>query len=89
MQNYSIICSKHCIRRYETKPDSSGLNSSSKTLIGASDTLRRVTSLELIKVRDQKGDLGTEFHSILARWRNYCSQQLSVHGVNYARQTEI
>jgi hypothetical protein len=40
-------------------------------------------------VKDEKGVLGTEFHSILARWRNYCCQQLSVHGVNYVKQTAI
>jgi hypothetical protein len=28
-------------------------------------------------------------HSILARWRNYFSQLLNVHGVNEARQAKI
>ena len=28
-------------------------------------------------------------HNILARWRNYFSQILNVHGVNDVRQTEI
>jgi len=28
-------------------------------------------------------------HSILARWRNHCSQLLNVHGVNVIRQREI
>ena len=28
-------------------------------------------------------------HSILAKWRNYFSQLLNVHGVNDVRQTEI
>ena len=28
-------------------------------------------------------------HSIIARWRNYFSQLLNVHGVNDVRQTEI
>jgi len=40
-------------------------------------------------VKDDKGDLVAESHSILARWRNYFSQILNVHGVNDARQTEI
>jgi hypothetical protein len=33
--------------------------------------------------------LVTDSHSILARWRNYFSQLLNVHGVDDVRQTEI
>jgi len=40
-------------------------------------------------VKDDKGDLVADFHSILARWRNYFSQILNVHGVNDVRQTKI
>jgi aminoglycoside N3'-acetyltransferase len=40
-------------------------------------------------VKDEKWDLVTDSHSILARWRNYFSQLLHVHGVDYVRQTEI
>jgi len=29
-------------------------------------------------VKDEKGDLDTDSHSILARWRNYFSQLLNV-----------
>jgi len=50
----------------------------SEACVGPSVTLRRVTSLELIK--DEKCDLFTDTHSILARWRNHVSQLLSVHG---------
>ena len=31
----------------------------------------------------------TDFHYILARWRNYFSQILNVDGVNVVRQTEM
>jgi hypothetical protein len=79
MQNYSFICSKRCIRRYETKPDYSGLNSSSKNVRDCNTCIRHY----------EKGDLGTDLHSILAGWRNHCYLQLSVHGVNYVRQAEI
>jgi len=54
--------------------------------MGASKTLRRVTILELIRVKNEKGELGADSHSILARWRNYFSQLLNVHGVNDVRQ---
>ena len=40
-------------------------------------------------VMNEKGDLVTDCHSILARWRNHFSQLLNVHGVNDIRQTEI
>jgi len=40
-------------------------------------------------VKDNKGDLVADSHSILARWRHYFSQLLKVHEVNDVRQTEI
>jgi len=61
----------------------------SETCTGASVTLRRVGSLELIIVKKEKGDLVTDCQSILAKWRNHFSQLFNVHGVNEVRQTEI
>jgi len=43
----------------------------------------------IIIVKDEKGDLVTDSHSILARWWKYFSQLLNVHGVNDVRQTKI
>jgi hypothetical protein len=40
-------------------------------------------------VRDEKGDVVTDCHSTLVRWRNHFSQLLIVHGVSDVRQTEI
>jgi hypothetical protein len=40
-------------------------------------------------VKDEKGDLIADSHSILVRWRNHFSQLLNVGGVNDVRQTEI
>jgi len=40
-------------------------------------------------VKDEKGDLVADSHSILARWRNHLSQLLNIHGVNDVRKTEI
>ena len=40
-------------------------------------------------VKDEKGDLVADSHSILASCRNHFSQLLNTHGVNDARQTEI
>jgi len=40
-------------------------------------------------VKDEKGDLVADFHSIVARWRNYFSQLFNVHGVKDIGQAEI
>jgi UDP:flavonoid glycosyltransferase YjiC (YdhE family) len=40
-------------------------------------------------VKDEQGDLVVDSHSMLARWRNYFSQILNVHGVKDVRQAEI
>jgi hypothetical protein len=40
-------------------------------------------------VKDEKGDLVVDSHSILARWRKHSSQLLNIHGVNDVRQTEV
>jgi len=40
-------------------------------------------------IKDEKGDLVADSHSILARWRKHFSQLWNVHGVNDVRQTEI
>jgi len=40
-------------------------------------------------VKDEKGDLFADSHSIVARWRNNFSQLLNVYGVNDGRQAEI
>jgi hypothetical protein len=40
-------------------------------------------------VKDEKGDLIADSHSIMARWRNYFSQILNVHGGIEVRQAEI
>jgi hypothetical protein len=39
--------------------------------------------------KDEKGDLVADCHSITARWRNYFSQVLNIHGVSDVRQAEI
>jgi len=40
-------------------------------------------------VKDEKGVLVTDSHSILTRWRNHLSQLFNVRGVNDVWQTEI
>ena len=40
-------------------------------------------------VKDEKGDLVADSHSIMTRWRNYFSQLLNVHGAKDVRQADI
>ena len=40
-------------------------------------------------VKDEKGDLVADSHSIVDRWRNYFSQLFDVHGVKDVGQAEI
>ena len=56
-----------------------------ETWLRAPITLRRVTRL----VKDEKGDLVTDSHTVFVRWRNQFSRLLNVHEVNDVRQTEV
>ena len=40
-------------------------------------------------VKDEKGDLVADLHSIVARWKKYFSQLFNVHGVKDVGQAEI
>ena len=42
-----------------------------------------------IIVKDEKGDLVADSHSIMTRWKNYFSQLLNVHGAKDVTQEEI
>jgi hypothetical protein len=45
--------------------------------------------LLISNVIKEEGDLVTDYHSVLARWRSHFSQLLNVNGVNAGSQTEI
>jgi hypothetical protein len=40
-------------------------------------------------VKDEKGDLVADSHSIMVSWKNFFSQVLNVHGVSDVRQADI
>ena len=40
-------------------------------------------------VKDEKGNMAADIHSILAKWRKHFCQILNVHGVIDGRQPEI
>jgi hypothetical protein len=50
--------------------------------------LQRGTDWVFTIVKNKKGALVTDSHSILGRWRNHFSQLLNVIGVSDVRQTE-
>jgi len=55
---------------------------------GISD-FRKCYQLRTNTVKDDKGDVVADCHSIVARWRKHFSQLLNAHGVNEVRQIEI
>jgi hypothetical protein len=78
--------------RLKAKVDELETNSKTKNirdLYTGINKFKKGYQLRTNKVRDEQGDLVTDSYSILARWRNYFSQLLIVHGVNDVRQTEI
>ena len=56
---------------------------------GASMTLRKGYQPRCNIVKDEKGDLVADPHSIVVRWRNYFSQLFNVHRVKDVGQAEI
>jgi hypothetical protein len=51
--------------------------------------LKKGYQLRTNAVKNEKGDLVTDCHNILARWMNHFSQLFNVHGVSDVRQTYI
>jgi len=58
-----------------------------RDLCGGINNFKRGYQRRTNKVKDEKGDLLTDSHSILARCRNHFSQLFNVHGINDVRQT--
>jgi hypothetical protein len=88
--------SRHCRNKkkayLKTKIDELETNSKIKNtrdLYGGINDFQKGYKPRTNIVKDDKGDLFADCHSILASWRNYFSQIFNVHGVNDVRQTEI
>jgi len=56
---------------------------------GCSTSREQPHCCRTITVKDEKGELVADPHSIMARWRNYFSQLLNLHEDNDVRQAEI
>jgi hypothetical protein len=72
----------------KAKVDELDTNSKIMTCRGISD-FKKGDQPRTDIVKDEKGVLVTDCHSILARWRDHFLQLFNVRGVNEVRQTEI
>jgi hypothetical protein len=57
--------------------------------IGASMTTRKEYQPRTNILKAEKGDLFTDSHCILFRWRNHFAHLLNIHGVIDVRQSDI
>jgi hypothetical protein len=77
-----IVCSEHKVSLDELETNS--------TIKNIRDLYRGMNDFKGYQprtniVKDEKGDLVTDCHSILVRWWNHFSQVLNVHGINDVR----
>jgi hypothetical protein len=64
-------------------------NKNIRDLYRGINELKRGYQPRINVVKDEKGDLVSDSHSIFARWKNHFSQLLNIHWVNDVRQTEV
>jgi hypothetical protein len=69
--------------------DTNSKNESITDLCRSINDFKKGYQLRTNIVKDEKGDLAADSHSVLAWWRNHFFPLLNVHGVNDVRQTEI
>jgi len=74
--------------KIEELETNSKVNSVSDLYRGINDFKKGYQPRAII-VKDEKGELFADPHSIMARWTNYFSQLLNVHEDNEVRQAEI
>jgi len=93
LNNRRCEASRHCRNQKKEllriKPDDLETNSKKKNngnLYRGINTFKKGYQPRTNIVKDEKGNLVKDIHSVLARWRNNFSQLLKVHGVNDVRQ---
>jgi hypothetical protein len=70
-------------------PETNSKNKNIRELYRRINDLKKGYQPTTNMVKDDKGDLVADSHSMLNRWRNYFSQLLNVCGDSDVRQTEI
>ena len=81
---------KTCLKaKIEELENNSKINNIRDLYIGINDFKKGYQPRTRIIVKDEKGDMVADYHSIMTKWRNYFSQLLNVHGAKDVRQEEI
>jgi len=97
LNNVRREASRHCRKKKQKEylkaktdePETNIMIKNIRDLYRGNSEFKNVYQLRTNIVKDEKGDLLTDCHSILAWWRNSFPQLLNVHGVSAVRQTEI
>ena len=84
-RNKKTECQKAAVDELETKSKIKYIIH----LFWSISNLKNGNQLRTNTVKDEKGDLVTDFHSTQAKWRNSFSQLFNAHELNDVRQTEI
>jgi hypothetical protein len=83
------VYKKEYLKAKISELETNSKNKNIRDLYGGISEFKRRYQPRTNVVKDEKGDLVADSHSILARWRNHFSQLLTIHGVNDVRQTEV
>jgi hypothetical protein len=96
MNNVRRVASRHFRNKKKAylkakivKPETNSKNNNIRDLNRGINNFKKGYQPRTIIVKDEKGDLVADSHSIMARWRNYFSKILNVHGVSDVRQAEM
>jgi hypothetical protein len=79
---------KEYLKARINEPETNSKNENIRDLYRGINDFKRGTSLRTNVVKDEKGDLVADSHSVLSGCRNHFFQLLNVHGVN-VRQSEV
>jgi len=85
---FNILNVQYLKAKIEELETNSKINNIRDLYRGIND-FKKGYQLRTIIVKDKKGDLVADSHSIMTRWKNYVSQLLNVHGAKNGRQEEI
>ena len=78
-----------CLKAKIIELENNNMINNIKYLYRDNSDLKKVYQPRTNVVKDEKGDIVANCHSIRTRWRKHFAQLQSVHGANDVRQTEI
>jgi hypothetical protein len=80
---------KECLKAKINDLETNSKNKNIRDLYRGINKFKKDYQTRTNVVKDEKGDLVADYHSILVRWRNHFFHLLNVRGVNDVRLTEI